>query len=171
MKKRASRSTRDAGRKFAGIDPATLSDAEKNTLVALALSILQERHRPGESLTDPGASRDYLRLLLSERKNEVFGVIFLDNRNRVLAAEELFQGTIDGASVHPRVVVQRALEVNAAAAILYHNHPSGVGEPSHADKAITRGLKDALALIDVRVLDHFIIAVEETVSFAERGLL
>ena len=171
MKKRVSTSSRNTARKFTGIEAETLSDADKDALVALALAILQERHRPGATLTDPGASRDYLRLLLSERKNEVFGVIFLDNRNRVLAAEELFQGTIDGASVHPRVVVQRALEINAAAAILYHNHPSGVGEPSHADKAITRGLKDALALIDVRVLDHFVIAVEETISFAERGLL
>ena len=85
--------------------------------------------------------------------------------------EELFWGTIDGASVYPRVVVQRALEVNAAAIVFFHNHPSGVAEPSHADEAITRRLRDALALVDVRVLDHFVVAAGESVSFAERGLL
>ena len=97
--------------------------------------------------------------------------MFLDNRHRVLQVEEMFQGTIDGASVHPRVVVQRALEVNAAAVVLFHNHPSGVAEPSHADQAITRRLSDALALVDVRVLDHFVVAAGESVSFAESGLL
>ena len=103
--------------------------------------------------------------------HEVFGALFLDNRHRVIQVAEMFQGTIDGASVHPRVVVQRALEVNAAAVVFFHNHPSGVAEPSHADEAITRRLRDALALVDVRVLDHFVVAAGESVSFAERGLL
>jgi DNA repair protein RadC len=89
----------------------------------------------------------------------------------VIEVAEMFQGTIDGASVYPRVVVQRALEVNAAAIVFFHNHPSGVAEPSHADEAITRRLRDALALVDVRVLDHFVVASAESVSFAERGLL
>ena len=97
--------------------------------------------------------------------------MFLDNRHRVIQVVEMFQGTIDGASVHPRVVVQRALELNAAAVVFFHNHPSGVAEPSHADEAITRRLRDALALVDVRVLDHFVVAAGESVSFAERGLL
>ncbi len=97
--------------------------------------------------------------------------MFLDNRHRVLCFEEMFQGTIDGAQVHPRVVVQRALEANAAAVILYHNHPSGVAEPSKADENITRRLKDALSLVDVRVPDHFVVGAEDVTSFAERGLL
>jgi DNA repair protein RadC len=95
----------------------------------------------------------------------------LDNRHRIIADEELFQGTIDGASVHPRIVVQRALEVNAAAVILYHNHPSGVAEPSSADENITLRLKDALALVDIRVLDHFVVSAAESTSFAEKGIL
>jgi DNA repair protein RadC len=97
--------------------------------------------------------------------------VFLDNRHRVLYFEEMFQGTIDGSQIHPRVVLQRALEANAAAVILYHNHPSGVAEPSKADENITSRLKDALSLVDVRVLDHFVVGAEDVTSFAERGLL
>jgi DNA repair protein RadC len=97
--------------------------------------------------------------------------VYLHNRHRVIEAAELFQGTIDGASVYPRVVVQQALTLNAAAVMFFHNHPSGVAEPSHADEAITRRLKEALALVDIRVLDHFVVTVGESVSFAERGLL
>ena len=97
--------------------------------------------------------------------------MFLDNRHRIIEVSELFHGTIDGASVHPRVVVQQALELNSAALILYHNHPSGVAEASHADEAITKRLKASLALIDVRVLDHFIVSAGESISFAERGLI
>lgn len=115
--------------------------------------------------------RHYLRLQLSERRIEVFGVLFLDNRHRTLCMEELFQGTLDGCSVFPRVVVQRALELNAAAVVFYHNHPSGTPEPSQADMHLTRRLKDALAMIDIRVLDHFVVAADGDVSFAERGLL
>jgi DNA repair protein RadC len=109
-------------------------------------------------------------LQLRDRPYEVFACLFLDTRHRVIAFEELFRGTIDGASVHPRELVRRALEHNAAAVILAHNHPSGVAEPSAADRQITTRLKDALALVDVRVLDHCVVG-DEIVSFAERGLL
>lgn len=122
----------------------------------------------------PGSPADttaYLRLKFADYKNEVFAVIFLDNRNRVLTFEEMFQGTINGASGHPRVIVQRALELNSAAVIFVHNHPSGVSEPSQADEQLTRRLKDALALVDVRVLDHIVVGVTETTSFAQRGLI
>ena len=122
-------------------------------------------------MCSPGDTSTFLRLRLAERKNEVFGCLFLDNRHRILEVSELFQGTIDGASVHPRVVVQKALGFNAAAIIFFHNHPSGVAEPSRADEAITQRLKEALALIDVRVIDHFVVTAGEFVSFAERGLI
>ncbi len=163
--------TNDAGNRFAQIRPSELSETEQASLVQLALAVLQVRHRPGEPLQDPNATRNYLRLLLSDRRNEVFGTVFLDNRHRVLVSEELFQGTLDGASVHPRIVVQRALEHNAGAVIFYHNHPSGTPEPSRADEVLTRKLKDALSLIEVRVLDHIVVGSEGIVSFAERGLL
>lgn len=157
--------------RFAHATPVDLSDVEHASVVRLALASLAARHQAGVMLSSPNAVRDYLQLQLGERRNEVFGVLFLDNRNRVIRFEELFYGTIDGTSVHSRVVVQRALELNAAAVILCHNHPSGVAEPSQADEALTRRLKDTLSLIDVRVLDHFVVAAGEVVSFAERGLL
>lgn len=125
----------------------------------------------GDALTSPGQTREYLRLRYRDHRREVFVCLFLDNRHRILAEEELFQGTIDGASVHPREVVRAALRHNAAAVILAHNHPSGVAEPSGADRAITLRLKDALALVDVRVLDHLVIGESEVVSLAERGVL
>ena len=109
--------------RFAGLSPADIGEAEARSLVSLALAILAERHRPGQSLTNPNETRAYLRLLLAERKNEVFGCVFLDNRHRIRGVEELFYGTIDGAAVHPRIVVQRALEVNCAAVVLFHTHP------------------------------------------------
>lgn len=157
--------------RFSGLVPDDLHPGEIDHLLDLALKVLAHRHRRGEPLTDPEASRAYLRLKIGERKFEVFACVFLDNRHRIIAFEELFQGTIDGASVHPRVVVQKALELNAAAVVLAHNHPSGVAEPSMADQRITQRLKDALALVDVRVLDHFIVSAEESLSFAEQGLL
>ena len=150
---------------------ATLNDDEKQSLMELALAVLQDLHRPGLELPSPNSTRDYLRVLLADRKAEVFGCMYLDNRHRVIETAELFQGTIDGAAVYPRVVVQQALTLNAAAVMFFHNHPSGVAEPSHADEAITRRLKDALALVDIRVLDHFIVTAGESLSFAERGLL
>jgi DNA repair protein RadC len=115
--------------------------------------------------------RRFLRARLRDLPHEVFCCLHLDNRNRVIAFEELFRGTIDGASVHPREVVKRALAHNAAALILAHNHPSGVAEPSQADEVITRRLSSALALVDIRVLDHLVVGDSACVSFAERGLL
>ena len=157
--------------RLAGLKPSSLSDVEKQSVVTLAMKVLAIKHRAGRPLSNPEATRNYLRLRLADYRNEVFGGVFLNNRHRIIAVRELFQGTIDGASIHPRVVVQQALETNAAAILLFHNHPSGVAEPSHADEAITRRLKDALALVDVRVLDHFVVSAGESVSFAERGLL
>ena len=157
--------------RFDGFSLSELNDAEKQTLKALALTLLAEQHQPGKKLTSPEETCRYLRLRLAGYKNEVFGCVYLDNRHRIIDVAELFQGTIDGASVHPRVVVQQSLEQNAAAIIFYHTHPSGVAEPSHADEAITRRLKDALALVDVRVLDHFVVTAGESVSFASRGIL
>ena len=122
-------------------------------------------------LNSPEHTRAFLKARLRPYAREVFACLFLDNSHRVISFDELFEGTIDGASVHPREVVKRALHHNAAAVILAHNHPSGVAEPSHADRAITVRLRDALALVDVRVLDHFVVGDAEVVSFAERGLL
>lgn len=122
-------------------------------------------------LNNPTAVRDFLHARLRDKPYEVFCCLYLDNRNRLIRFEELFRGTIDGASVHPREVARRALRRNAAALILAHNHPSGVAEPSQADEIITRRLSSALALLDIRVLDHLVVGDGETVSFAERGLL
>jgi DNA repair protein RadC len=148
-----------------------LSTEERDAVVTLALEIMAERFKRGEPLASPAATTAYLRLQLGGREREFFGCLFLDNRHRVLAFEELFSGTIDGASVNPRIVVQRALALNAAAVIFTHNHPSGVAEPSMADEAITRRLHDALALVEIRVLDHIIVSASASVSFAERGLV
>lgn len=131
---------------------------------------LAETMRRGDPLNDPDSVRHYLAAKLRDRRSEVFACLFLDNRHRVIQYEELFYGTIDGASVHPREVVQRALHHNAAAVIFAHNHPSGVAEPSQADERITQKLKEALNLIDVRVLDHFVIG-DSVVSFVEKGML
>lgn len=125
----------------------------------------------GDALTSPDDTRRYLSARLRGYGHEVFAALFLDNRHRVIAFEELFSGTIDGASVHPREVVKRALSHNAAALILAHNHPSGVAEPSRADESITRRLREALALVEIRVLDHLIVGDGEIVSLAERGLI
>lgn len=125
----------------------------------------------GPLLGSPGDTRRFLTAQLRDRPYEVFCCLYLDNRHRLIAFDELFRGTIDGASVHPREVVREALAHNAAALILAHNHPSGVAEPSRADELITQRLRDALALVDIRVLDHLIVAGPETLSFAERGLL
>lgn len=160
-----------AKNRFAAINIAKLNEPEKVSLIELAFAVLQEQHQPGALLQSPNQTRDYLRLRLVDRKAEIFGCLFLDSGHRVIETAELFQGTIDGASVYPRVVVQQALALNAAAIMFFHNHPSGVAEPSHADEAITKRLKEALALVDIRVLDHFIVTAGESVSFAERGLL
>lgn len=132
---------------------------------------LEESLKRDTPLTSPAMTRHFLLSRLRAYPHEVFACIFLDNRHRIIVFEELFTGTIDGASVYPREVVKRTLYHNAAAVIFAHNHPSGIAEPSQADKHITRRLIDALALIDVRVLDHFVIGDDIVVSFAERGLL
>lgn len=139
-------------------------------IVAKALSIL-ERRIIGETLDDPTNVRDYLRLKIGEMEHEVFCVIYLDTQHRVIAFEELFKGTLSQTSVYPREVVKSSLRQNCGAVIFAHNHPSGVAEPSRSDELLTRALKDALALIDVRVLDHFVVCRTGVVSFAERGLI
>jgi len=136
-----------------------------------ALKILESRARIADALASPAAVRDYLRLKLAHLQHEVFCCAFLDAQNRVIAFEELFRGTLTQTSVYPREVVKEALGKNAAGVILCHNHPSGVAEPSFQDQALTRSLSEALALVDVKVLDHFIVAGASALSFAERGLL
>jgi len=140
-------------------------------VVEMARRALREEMETGDALNSPGAVRDYLQLLLRGRSQEVFMAIFLDAQHRVIAAEELFSGTLTQTSVYPREVVKRALHHNAAAVILAHNHPSGVAEPSQSDQALTDALKQSLSLVDVRVLDHFIVAAGACLSFAERGLM
>jgi len=125
----------------------------------------------GPTLTDPRSTREYLRMQLRDLPYEVFAIIYLDNRNRAIKYSELFRGTIDGATVHPREVVKEALANNAAAVILAHNHPSGVAEPSQADELITRRLKESLACVDIRVLDHLVIGDGCVESMAERGMV
>jgi DNA repair protein RadC len=171
MKKVKTEDITEADDRFTGLKPSELSEQEKQAVVTLATKVLAFKFRAGRALSSPEETRTYLRLKLAGYRNEVFGSLFLDNRHRVIALRELFQGTIDGASVHPRVVVQQALEVNAAAMVFFHNHPSGVAEPSRADEMLTRRLSEALALVDVRVLDHFVVSAGESVSFAQRGLL
>ncbi|MEW8186181.1 MAG: DNA repair protein RadC [Candidatus Thiodiazotropha endolucinida] len=140
-------------------------------VLEMARRYLHEQLETSGSLTTPEQTQDYLRARLRHYAYEVFSCLFLDNRHRVIRYEELFRGTIDGANVHPREVVRRALELNAAALIFAHNHPSGMAEPSWADRQITQRLKDALALVDIRVLDHIVIGEGEAVSLAERGMI
>jgi DNA repair protein RadC len=137
----------------------------------MARRALKEELQRGDALNSPRAVRDYLKLLLAGRQQEIFLVLFLDTQHRVIAAEELFHGTLSQTSVYPREVVKRTLEHNAAAVIFAHNHPSGIAEPSQADQLLTAALKQALGLVDVRVLDHFVVAVGQILSFAEKGLL
>ena len=157
--------------RFSDLVPSDLNAQEKRSIVTLATKVLAFRFQRRRILSSPKETQTYLRLKLANYRNEVFGCLYLDNRHRVIDLREIFQGTIDGASVHPRVVVQQALDFNAASVIFFHNHPSGVAEPSHADEMITRRLKEALALVDVRVLDHIVVSGGESVSFAESGRL
>lgn len=141
-------------------------------IIQQAIALLEKRvFKAGPALSSPAAVRDYLRLKLVVEPNEVFAVVFLDSQHQVLAFEPLFKGSVDQTSVYPRVVVQRALALNASALILAHQHPSGVTEPSVADRALTDRLKAALAMVDVRVVDHFIVGKGNPYSFAEAGLL
>ena len=153
----------------AGLGPAKY--AQLQAVLEMSRRHLWETLRRQATLASPADSTAYLSALLRDRPHEVFGCLYLDNRHRVLAFAELFRGTIDGASVHPREVVKEALAANAAAVILVHNHPSGVAEPSQADLALTRRLREALALVEIRVLDHLVVGDGETVSLASRGLL
>jgi DNA repair protein RadC len=159
----------DTNRLYAtrGLGPAKI--AQLQAILELARRHLAEPLQKGLMLKDPADSRRYLNACLCDYDQEVFACLFLDTRHRLISYEELFRGTIDGATVHPREVVRRALQHNAAAVILAHNHPSGVAEPSEADQRITRRLKDALGLVDIRVLDHLVIGDQASVSFAERG--
>jgi DNA repair protein RadC len=134
-------------------------------------AILKKKMQRGISLTSPAMTIEYIQCQLKDKKNEVFHVLFLDTRHRVIEAEDMFYGSIDGASVYPRVVAERALQLGAAAIIVAHNHPSGVSEPSLADQAITRRLKEALMLLEIRLLDHFVIGDGPPVSMASRGML
>lgn len=152
-----------------GMGPAKF--AQLQAALEMARRHLGESLKRGKPLTDPAATRRYFIAQFRDLPYEVFACLYLDNRHRVIAFEELFRGTIDGASVHPREVVRSALKHNAAALVFAHNHPSGVAEPSDADRRLTQRLKDALALVDIRVLDHFVVADGEVVSFAERGWL
>ncbi len=145
--------------------------AQLMAVMEMARRALKETATRTDALTSPQAVRDYLRLSLQGREHEVFVAVFLDTQHRVIAIEELFRGSLKETSVYPREVVKRALALNAGAVIFAHNHPSGVAAPSRADEAITQALKQALALVEVRVLDHFIVAAGESISFAERGLI
>jgi len=152
-----------------GMGPA--KSAQLLAVLELSKRYLHEVLLRSDPLESPGATEQYLKSALGDNPNEVFACLFLDTRHRVIAYEELFHGTIDGATVYPRVVAEKALKHNAAALIVAHNHPSGISEPSLADQAITRRLKDALALLDIRLLDHFVIGEGAPVSMAARGLL
>jgi DNA repair protein RadC len=152
-----------------GLGPAKY--AQLQAVLEMSRRYLQEALTRGEALTSSQLTRQYLLLQLRDRPQELFACLFLDAQHRVMVFEVLFYGTIDSASVYPREVLRRCLQFNAAAVIFAHNHPSGVAEPSQADERITDRLVSALALVDIPVLDHFIVGDGELVSFAERGLL
>jgi len=152
-----------------GLGPA--KRAQFAAAVELARRALQEKLKENPALTSPGAVRDYLRLRLAARKEEAFVCMWLDAQHKVIDVEEPFKGTLTQTSVYPREIVKSALRYNAAAVIFAHNHPSGVAQPSQSDELLTRNLKEALALVEVKVLDHFIVAGHQAISFAERGLL
>ncbi|MFC4160705.1 RadC family protein [Chitinimonas lacunae] len=149
-----------------------LAAQHEDWIVQQAITLLEQRlFKDRSPLDGPAAACEYLRLKLVSAPNEIFAAVFLDSRHQVLAFEQLFSGTVDGADVYPRVVLQRALVHNATSLILAHQHPSGCTTPSDADRRITLRLRDALAMIDVRILDHFIIGKGKPYSFAESGLL
>ncbi len=159
----------DALKKIKGLGPA--KRAEIVAVLELARRALASQLQEKTMFSNPQAIRDYLQLQLGSRAHEIFAVLFLDSAHRLIALEEMFRGTLTQTSVYPREVVVRALALNAANVVLAHNHPSGTAQASRADEAITQALKAALALIDVRVLDHFIVTATEAVSMAELGLI
>jgi len=155
--------------KIKGVGPAKY--VQLQAVLEMSSRHLKETIEKQSAITSPHDTRQFLKSQLRDRSYEVFAAIFLDNRHQVIKFEELFRGTIDGASVYPREVVKKALKYNAAAMIVAHNHPSGIAEPSHADEQITQRLNKALALVDIRLLDHLVIGDGEVVSLAERGIL
>lgn len=161
--------TPDRFARVPGLGPAKF--AQVQAVAEIARRALEEDVRRDTLLNAPDKVRQYLRFWIGHLPHEVFVALFLDAQNRLLTAEELFRGTLTQTSVYPREIVKQALRHNAAALIFAHNHPSGVAEPSRADELLTTGLRQALALVDVRVLDHVVVAGNTTVSFAERGLL
>ena len=162
--------SQDALSSIHGMGPAKY--VQLQAVLEMSRRALAEEMKQVSTLSTPGAVRDYLRLHLAGLPHEVFFVLWLDSQNRLIVAEELFRGTLTQTSVYPREIVKKALAHNAAAVVLAHNHPSGVAEPSSADVFLTRELRQALALVDVKVLDHFIVAGQlQPISFAERGLL
>ena len=161
--------TRDAFCAVPGLGAARY--ARLQATLELGRRYLECRLRRGAALGSPADTRRFLTARLRHHEHEVFACLFLDNRHRLISFEELFRGTVNGASVHPREIAKRALVHNAAAIIVAHNHPSGVAEPSQADRAITGRIRDAMALIDVRLMDHFVVGDGEVISFAERGWL
>lgn len=153
----------------ATLDPVRVKE---DRAIFRALRIVEQRaSERGPTLSDPGEAGRYFRLRLGNEEREHFEAAFLDTRHRLIACERLFSGGLDGAEIHPRIVVQRALAINAGAMIVAHNHPSGSPAPSAADRALTARLKQALALVDVRLLDHVVIAAREVTSMAARGML
>lgn len=149
----------------------SLREASDDELVAAVKAVMDRRFAPRTYVGNPTEMRALFQAKLAEREHEVFAIVYLDTRNRVIAYDEPFRGTIDQAAVYPREVVKAALAHNAAAVCIAHNHPSGVPEPSRADESFTSGLRQALGLVDIRMLDHIIIAGTQTYSFAEHGLL
>lgn len=156
-------------KRIKGLGPA--KRAELAAVLELARRSIAGQLQQRPVFDSPGRVKDFLKLQLARRAHEVFAVMFLDAQNQLLTMEEMFRGTLTQTSVYPREVAKRALELNAAAVVLAHNHPSGAAEPSRADEYLTQSLKSALALVDVRVLDHLVVGQAEVVSFAERGLL
>lgn len=152
-----------------GLGPAKRAQFEAS--IELARRSAGETLRQGDALTSPGAVRDYLRLAIGQLEHEVFVCLWLDAQHRTILVEESFRGTLTQTSVYPREIVKAGLRANAAAVIFAHNHPSGAAQPSRADELLTRNLQDALAMVDIKVLDHFIVAGKQAISFAERGLL
>lgn len=157
--------------RFARLTPACLSGSEKSSIVALALGVLRSRCRPRRAFAAPEDIERFLQVKFSGRRNEVFGILFLDTRHRLIRVVELIQGTVDRAAVQPRTVVRKALENNAAAVVLFHNVPSGIAEPSEADRHITDRVGRALELLDVRLLDNIVLTDGSFVSLAERGFV
>ena len=152
-------------------DQGRYMQATADQILEAARQVIDQKIPRGALFTSPELVKDYLRTKLAGFEHEVFAALFLDTKHRLIEYIELFRGTIDSASVYPREVVKAALRVNAAAAVFSHNHPSGNPEPSHADKVLTQRLREALAIVEIRTLDHIVVGSEGTVSFAEQGLL